>query len=306
MRALEHRTTPLGEEGGLRSTWVHLQHGDQASEAWLQQSGLDELVCEALLADETRPRTSRLGAGLLLILRGVNLNDGAEPEDMISLRLYLQEGQVITVERRPLRALRALVAEIEAGRGPSTPMELVLGLVERLAELTGEVVEEVSEQVDDLEEQVLEGADKALRRQLSELRARAIGLRRHLAPQRDALSRFTTEDLPWLSPRIRAQIREVADHFVRLVEDLDAIRDRAAVVQDELHNRLSDQMNRNTYLLSMVAGIFLPLGLLTGLLGINVGGIPMAQDPWGFAAVVVALVVLGIGEVVLFWRLHWL
>jgi zinc transporter len=64
------------------------------------------------------------------------------------------------------------------------------------------------------------------------------------------------------------------------------------VTQEELAARLSEQMNRNTYMLSVVAGVFLPLGLLTGLLGINVGGIPGTENPNAFVIVCVTMVVL--------------
>ena len=75
-------------------------------------------------------------------------------------------------------------------------------------------------------------------------------------------------------------IREIAERTSRFVEDIDAAKDRAAITQEELNSRLSEQMNKAMYVLSIVAAIFLPLGLLTGLLGINVGGIPGAENKW--------------------------
>jgi len=89
--------------------------------------------------------------------------------------------------------------------------------------------------------------------------------------------------------------------LLRFIEDLDAIRERSQVVQDELQNLLADQLNKRTYLLAIVAAIFLPLSFLTGLLGINVAGIPGAENPWAFAIVVGGLVaVVGLQA----WYLH--
>ncbi|MDX1581213.1 MAG: CorA family divalent cation transporter, partial [Alphaproteobacteria bacterium] len=77
------------ESGVPPNSWVHLDHHSPEVRAWLvEKSGLDPLVCEALLAEETRPRCTPFGEGLVLILRGVNLNPGADPEDMVSLRLW--------------------------------------------------------------------------------------------------------------------------------------------------------------------------------------------------------------------------
>lgn len=103
----------------------------------------------------------------------------------------------------------------------------------------------------------------------------------------------------------RLQVREASDKITRLVEDLDAAKDRAAVAYEELSSRVAEQMNQRMYLLSLVAGLFLPLGFLTGLLGVNVGGIPLADNPWGFVGVVLFLLALVLVQVLVFRRRHW-
>jgi len=93
---------------------------------------------------------------------------------------------------------------------------------------------------------------------------------------------------------------------LRYVEDLDAARERAAVIQDELNNRLSDQMNRTMYLLTIVAAILLPPSLITGLFGINVGGMPGVENIWAITLVVAGIVVLAAVEVIVLRRLKWI
>ncbi len=102
-----------------------------------------------------------------------------------------------------------------------------------------------------------------------------------------------------LSARDRSRIREAADRVTRLGEELEAIRDRAQILHDELMDQRAEAMNKNTMLLSVVASIFLPLGLLTGLLGINVGGIPGAQEPWAFWLVCLVLLVIAVAQFLL-------
>ncbi len=103
-----------------------------------------------------------------------------------------------------------------------------------------------------------------------------------------------------------ARLREVADDITRQVESLDAARERAAVVQDELMNRMSEQINKNMYVLSVIAGVFLPLGFVTGLLGVNVDGIPGDDTPWAFAALCGLMLALVLFEVWLFRRFKWI
>jgi zinc transporter len=168
------------------------------------------------------------------------------------------------------------------------------------------VIDGLEDRLDEQEDAVLAAKTFESRTALTIIRQQAIGLRRYLAPQGEALARLLTVELPWLRETTRRHLRERADRVTRIVEDLDAIRERAAVVQDELSNRLSDLMNKRMYALAAVAGLFLPLGLITGLLGINVAGIPGANVPFAFAIVCGLLVVIIVIEVLILRKLRWL
>ncbi len=287
--------------------WVHLYRDDDAAQRWLTEaSGVDALVSDALLAEETRPRCTNLDQGVLLNLRGVNLNPDADPEDMVSIRLWIEADCIISVRMRRLLAVEDMHEAIAAGRGPKNVGDFVVDLADKLIERMEPVIGELDDDVDRLEDNVVTSASQDLRGQLASLRRRAILLRRYIAPQREALSRLIAENVDWLDQWQRGRLREVADRVTRYVEDLDAARERAAVIHDELTGRLAEQMNRTMYVLSVVAAIFLPLGLVTGLLGINVGGIPGVDSPWAFAAVTAGLVLFGLIELWLFRRLKWL
>ena len=286
--------------------WVHLDFTDEGVQNWLlEASGLDPLVAEALIADETRPRCVSVADGLLISLRGVNSNPGADPEDMVSIRLFCSERRLISTRRRRLLSIRDLVQALEQGIGPRSSGELIAMLADRLTERMGEVISELDERTDDLEQAIIEGADQAVRSGLLDLRREIIQLRRYLAPQREALSRLAMEKVVWLDEHARLQSREANDTVTRYVEDLDAARDRAGIAYEEISSRQAEQLNARMYLLSLIAGLFLPLGFLTGLLGINVGGIPLAGSPWGFLIVVVFLMVLILLQVLIFRRKHW-
>ncbi len=127
-----------------------------------------------------------------------------------------------------------------------------------------------------------------------------------MAPQRDVLARLQNERFSWLNDIDRVRIREIAERTARFIDDIDSARDRAAITQEELNNRLSEQMNKTMYVLSIVAAIFLPLGLLTGLLGINVGGIPGTESKIAFALVTLLLVGIAFVEFWIFRRRKWI
>lgn len=283
--------------------WMHLRRDAPDTAARLGALGLGEVVVHALTAQDTRPRCTVHGDGVLLLLRGINMNPGANPEDMVSVRLWLEQRRVVGVWLRPLYAVGDVVAAARRGQGPQSPGDLAARLALRLADRADPVVAAINEAVDDLETGLESMQAPEMRRRLSDLRRQAIILRRYMLPQRDALSTFEIEDLPWLRAHDRLRLREAAERVARLGEDLDALRDRAQVVQDHLMDQRAEAMNRQMLLLSVVAAVFLPLGLLSGMLGMNVGGLPGAAAPWAFWIVSVGMVAAGGGLWLLF---RWL
>jgi len=287
--------------------WVHLDLSHAETPDWVRQnlSYLDRHAVDALLAEETRPRATRIGDGLLVFLRGVNLNEGAEPEDMVSLRLWIDDHRIVSLRRRQLRAINDIRERVDAGTGPETAGQFVALLLDRLTSRIEPVLAEIDDSADELEEALVEHASPELRRPITDIRRRAIHLRRYLAPQRDAVSMIRTSEVHWLEDINRRRLAEAQDRLTRIVEDLDAIRERSQIVKDELTNALADRLNRNTYVLSVIAAIFLPLGFLTGLLGINVGGIPGTDNPAAFAIFCGMLIVVVAAQVVVFRLLRW-
>jgi zinc transporter len=305
------RRIGLAEDGGTSTrtghVWIHLDYTQDACRDWIQQqSGVDELVVEALCAEDTRPRASEVDDGMLIALRGVNLNPGMDPEDMVSIRLWIDGRRIISTQRRRLVSVEQLAESLAAGRGPPTIGDLLVELVDRLTTRIGEVTDQAEDTAFELEEEQLTTEHGDLRQEIASLRRQVISLRRYMAPQREALAKLHAGKVSWLSESNRLSIREVGDRLTRHLEDLDAVRERASVAQEELASRLSEQVNQRMYALSIIAGIFLPLGFLTGLLGINVGGIPGSEAPlafWIFIAILVAIVAI---QVWLFRRWEWL
>lgn len=287
--------------------WAHLDYTGSAAGDWLKNtSGIDPVIVEALTVEEPRPRSLVHKGGMLVILRGVNLNPGKDPEDMVSIRFWVDADRIVTLRHRRVMATEDLRQAVEAGSGPVSSGEFLVGLADRLVWRMAGVIADVEDAVDELEDEVIATQTYELRRKIAGIRRTAIAMRRHLSPQRDVMAQLYNEKVDWLDERDRMRLREIADRTTRYVEELDAIRDRATVTQEELNGRLAEHMNKTMYTLSVVAGIFLPLGLLTGLLGINVGGIPGTENHWAFTIFCVLLLLVAAGQVWLFKRKKWM
>lgn len=288
--------------------WVHFDVSHSETRSWLEREAayLDPYILDALLAEETRPRVTEYPEGFLVILRGVNLNEDAAEEDMVSIRMWIDQHRIISTRRRKLKAVQYIRERLEIGKGPKNSAEFLSILVTRLLNNMEPVIRELDDDTDNTEEAILNDPDADCRKQVNLIRKKAIMLRRYIAPQKEAISHLLLSEVPWIETKQMRQFRENHDRITRYVEDLDSIRDRGQVVKDELVNILSDRMNRNLYVLSLIAALFLPLGFLTGLLGINVGGMPGVESDLAFWIVSGACAALLVVEYILFRFLRWI
>lgn len=302
-----------GIRGGLQAPdtgllWAHVDYADPWTRQWvLEQSGLDPVIGEALLALETRPRCVTHHDGLMIILRGVNLNPRADPEDMVSVRMWIEKGRVITLRHRRLMAVQELrESAAEQGDGPRDSGEFLVRLCGAMLEKMAPVMADLDDEVDALEDEVLATESYDLRSKIGVLRRQAIRMRRCLAPQRDVIAQLQGEQARWLGDAPGTPAGTLRPHHPLRGGPGQSIRDPAAVTQDELNSRLPEQMNKTMYVLSIVAAIFLHLGLLTGLLGINVGGIPGTESSVAFVVVCVMLLVVAVLQAWPFRRMRWI
>ncbi|SHE49912.1 zinc transporter ZntB [Vibrio gazogenes] len=285
------------EQGTL---WVHIDYANEQGSHWLShQSGVGELVADALLSHDTRPRVSHVNEQSLIFLRGVNLSEGASPEDMVSVRIVIDAQRIISTRRRKLLSVSDLIQSLHRGEGPVNSSDFLVRLCHYLTLRIDAVAATFEDRIAQIEELVLEAEDPAgQRKALMEIRRQTIHLRRYLAPQREAMLKMMAERKAWLLADDRLYLQESTDRLIRSVEELDAVRERAVVTQEELVSQVNDQMNQRMYVMSLIAALFLPLGFLTGLLGVNIGGIPGTDNPGAFLwfsamLVVVMFIILG-------------
>ena len=287
--------------------WLHVDVADRPAALWLKhESGLSQGAIDGLLAGETRPRSVVDENGMLVVLRGVNTNPGADPEDMVSVRVWIDGNRIVSSQRRRLLSIQDLAESLGAGHGPASPGGFLVALVERLADRIGTFVESLEDRIDTAEDEIGKVDARGFRQRLGALRRQIAEVRRFLAPQRDALDRLTRQANPWLEGTEDHDLRQESDRITRYLEDLDLARERAVVLQEELLSHIAQEQNSRMYVLSIVAAIFLPLTFITGLLGMNVGGLPGLESPAGFNWSIAAMIISGIALFVFFRWKRWL
>jgi len=282
--------------------WVHLDRSDSGAEALLTALGFSPLAIRALNTEQTRPRSWHIDDLTMIVLRGVNLNPEVDQE-LISVRIAARNNMVVSSRRYRIMAVQDQRSALEAGAGPRGSAELILAIIQGLSERLSTREDEINEALDRME--ALETLSPEDQSELLSLRRRLNLMRRYVRPQYQAVSGMQVLDPDWFGEELRQQLAERTNEVLRLVEDLDLMNERAELLYQQIRAESEARQARNTYILSLVAAVFVPLGFITGLLGINVGGIPGAENASAFTIVVVAMVALIAVQLAIMKLLKW-
>ncbi|WP_370053057.1 zinc transporter ZntB [Neptunomonas sp.] len=299
--------SPYPFERNHCAQWIHLNFDNPGAKQWLRnESQIDPIVVEALLAEESRPRFNQYDNGVLLILRGVNLNPDEDPEDMVSIRIWLEEGRIISTRRRVLLSVQDTVKRLKEGKGPRDSGELITTLCQRLTGRVADFVDRVDDQVTSIEDRVVDQPKQEHRKQVADLKRQIIALRRYLLPEQEAFDGIIESDSPLLSEHDRRVVEEINERLMRKLDQLESVSERISVIIEQLVSYTTDLLNQRMYLLSIISAVFLPLGFLTGLLGVNIGGIPGTESPWAFTYFVAGLTAISALMLWYFYRNRWM
>lgn len=264
--------------------WRHLAQTNAQARDWvLNKSGIPIGEAKAMMADHARPRCVQTEQGLLFIGRSVNLDPASVPEDVKSIRVWIDQGGIVTVVKRRMRSAETIAQRFGTAETPQSPADVLVQLFAQMIQFIAPVVQELGDQLDDIQDTVIDdNAPTAQISDLSPLRLRAVSLHRYLAPMYDAAITLCNAPQLTSSKALKGEASLIKDQLGRIVEELSAIDGRAAVTRDEIISQRSDQLNQRVYVLTVLAGVCLPLTVLTGMLGMNVGGVPLAQSAAGF------------------------
>ena len=296
---------PRGEEV-LRDTstgrplWLHFNLSNARARRWLQdRSTLSAEARATLLDTDPRLRVEILPEGLVAVLTDLDHDFRGEPDSFGTLRIYLDGERMITARRRPLKTVDRLRRELQKGGVEmSSPMRLFEHFVETLAETLGELVTKLGDEVDDLEESILAGHFVTEGKALGRMRRFLAQLRRRMSADRAVLAPLPQRLRHPFTPEERQGLREAVERLDAVGQDLELVQERARLLQEEIAGRLGEATNRNLFLLSIVTTTLLPITLITGIFGMNVGGLPWLNSGSGFSwvmGIIVAAILVTLG-----------
>lgn len=284
--------------------WLHLDGNQENVETWIHlKSGAPAFICNAFLDDGNRPRLVIFSDMMFVSMRAINFNTTDDPDDMVFLHLLLTKDRIITLRHRRVKATSQLHHQCENGEAPIDVSDFFYQVLAFATDRIGEVVDDVFNKVDEAEEDLVENNNTNLRGKVADVRRQTINLRRFLWPQRDLLFQIAEVNIEWFNNGKATRFKEIAEKYNRYIDDIRTARERATITQEELNSITNERLSKTMYILAIVSTIFLPLTFLTGLLGINVTGIPYANHPYAFGFVSLFAVIIVITEILYFkWK----
>lgn len=230
---------------------------------------------------------------MVIILRGANLNEGAAVEDMVSVRVWIDRHRIVTMRRRRIASIAAMRESLLKGSGPADSAAFVSRLAAGLNDRLLPVLERMDERMGDAEDALArDRGGLALRPEIAAIRRSAIQIRRYIQPQRGVLGEFARTAPEWFTHADRMLAHDAADGAARIVDGIDEIRDRAAAAYEEQTVLAGERATLQSARLTAVATVFLPLGLIAGVWGMNFDNLPFADHEAGVWVVVGLMVVV--------------
>jgi zinc transporter len=270
--------------------WLHFSLSNAASERWMRQSlQLADAFYESLHEGVGSTRLELEGDDLVAVIHDALFNVSFDSSNISTVTLSMQPHLVVSARLRPLRSIDRLRATVKAGQVLRSSAELLAQLLRDQAAVLVQIVRQSTARVDAVEDTLLANRVSVSRTELSTLRRSLVRLQRLLAPEPAALFRLLSRPPAWLSEADLSDLRQAAEEFSAAVVDSAALAERLKLLQEELAELVNEHTNRTLFILTLVTVLALPINLVAGLLGMNVGGIPLAQHQQGFMMVVGAL-----------------
>lgn len=293
---------PPAAPGGF--TWIHLKIADSRIHDWLAHAhDIPEAARAFLAGHDSRPRLHITDDGVYGLLVDLKMDTDGQDDEKGVLHFFLDGARLITVRARALRATDKLRRLIEEGADYDCTLDLLAGLLQCLHEGFLEKLEALTDEVDDIEASVLSDRQEADRSALSAVRRQLAEFRRYINPERNILGRLCTLGHAWADSNAQDHLAQVIDALHGLAGTIDALYERAKLLQEEIASQMAEQMNRNLMVLSVLTALLMPGTLLSGIFGMNMADVPGLQSPGAFWWVLSLMVALGLAMLLLLKKL---
>lgn len=231
-----------------------------------------ELAVEDAISEIHHPKVESYGDYLYLILHGIDFQARQHRFLTQDVDFFLGPHYLVTVRKRASRSLDKVQEACSRdgrllGEGPAALMHRI---IDTMVDHYRPEIEKMQDRLDTLERDVFSKPSPELVRKILDFKRDIASLRRVVLPQRDAVGRLARREFPHISEQLAYRFRDVHDHLVRLSDEAMYFQDRVTSLLEAHLSTVSNQLNGVVKVLTVIATIFMPLTVLTGMWGMNI------------------------------------
>ncbi len=267
--------------------WLHFNLSQASTEKWLHaHTALPPEFYEALHQGSRSTRIELADDALIAVVNDVLHGFAFDPSDTSTLWLHVSPRLIISARKKPLKSVDRLRQSVQHGALIFTPVELLTHLLRDQADVLIGIVRDAVSKVDLIEDDLLAGRLNYKRENLGNLRRVLVRLQRLMAPEPAALFRLLQRPTNWMTESDIQDLRQSSEEFSAVLVDMASLQERIKLLQEEIAAMINEKNSRSLYILTIVTVLALPINIIAGLFGMNVGGIPFAENAEGFWMVV--------------------
>ena len=284
--------------------WLHFNLSDARARRWLLDATfLPESLRELWREHDSHRRVELVEDGVLLVGNDFTYDDASDPSEVAPLWSFAGKQLLITARIHPIRSADELRLQMRGQVSAASGIELVAHLLDIRTSRVKQLADAMTLQLDDIEDKILAGNIEQQRELLGRNRRLCARMRREFAPERSDLNRFVHRFGASLADGDREALQSCHETLAFALEEIAELYERAKLLQEELASRLAENTSRNLYVLSILTAVLLPMTLVTGIFGMNVGGLPGLHSASAFGWVMFAIVASGaVTLAAFFWR----
>lgn len=311
----EHQFTSLAASQAyqpqLPVLWlnVHGLHEPEVMAEIGRRFKLHPLVLEDILNTNQRPKIDDYGDYLFIIARFFEIDAESHEISSDQVSLVLGRNFVLSFQERPSGRFDPVRERLRQDRGQIRKLGadyLAYSLLDAIVDRYFTILEDIGERTEELEDLMLERPKPGSLQAVHQLKRETLTLRRSIWPLREVINSLTRDDNRFFSPETRPYLRDVYDHTVHAIESLEANRDVIAGMLDIYLSAVSNRVNQEVRALTVVAIIFMPATLISGIFGMNFKTMPLLDLPTGFLIAIGLMAMVATTLSIVFWRRRWL
>lgn len=273
--------------------WLHFSLSNSASELWLRRNlNLPEPFYETLHNEVGSTRLEQDADSLMAVIYDVLFDFAFDASAVATASLFIQPRLLVSIRLRPLRSIDRLRAAVRTGQVFDSTIELLTHLLQEQADVLVDILRQSTLQVDRIEDKLMANQVTVSRIELGSLRRVLVRLQRLLAPEPAALFRLLNRPPEWIVEADIQNLQQAAEELSAAVGDAAALIERVKLLQEELTAQVNEQTNRTLFVLTVVTVLALPINLVASLFGMNVGGMPLTNNNYGFFLIVSVLSII--------------